>query len=128
MTTRKLFYIITAFIVGFGASIPLVLSFFTSDGSAPFFGLQAGIIGGIGCAFMQWFLSRVYPSIAAYPSMLIAVLLVIKPKIAPVIFTWGEESHPFSYSSETHLYFVIPGVILIVIGFIYLIRRKNPED
>jgi hypothetical protein len=51
------------------------------------------------------------------------LLLLLKPIISPHESSWqtatGEVGrHIFSYASETHLYYVIPGVILVFLAFI----------
>jgi hypothetical protein len=54
---------------------------------------------------------------------LTGLALLLKPKLSPHEYSWltanGDmERHIFSYTSETHLYYVIPGLILAFLAFI----------
>jgi hypothetical protein len=57
-------------------------------------------------------------------------ILLLKPFLAPVKSRWPidsseqyiETSHPFSITSETHLYFLIPGFILIILYIVTSLR------
>ena len=68
-------------ILGSFALIPLLLSFIEKMGRVPYFGLNFGILSGISCAIILRILSKTYPKIAAYPPLVIATLLVFKPKL-----------------------------------------------
>jgi hypothetical protein len=111
-------------IIAAAGALPLAISFFTEDGMPPAAGLLAGPLAGIGALAAGYLLVKLYPMAAASLVALAAAALIFKPVIAPVIWLYMDRPEPFSYTSETHLYFVVPGVMLAVILIIPLAAGK----
>lgn len=107
------------------AVIPIAISYARSDGRVPF-GLQVGIVAACLGAVSLWLIGRNYPAIAPYPAMMVGALLLLKPVLAPIMLFYDNPPRPFPIFSETHLYFVLPGAALVVIGFIYLLKKQEP--
>jgi hypothetical protein len=56
--------------------------------------------------------------------------LLVKPWLFPIIYSWQSsngtiESFAYSYTSETHLFYVVPGMILAVVAFILSTSLAN---
>ncbi len=111
-------------IIASAGALPLALSFCTVDGMPPAAGLLAGPLAGIGALAAGYLLVKLYPMAAASLTALASAALIFKPVIAPVVWRYMDRPEPFSYTSETHLYFVVPGVILAVILIIVLAGGK----
>lgn len=111
-------------IIAAAGALPLALSFFTEDGMPPAAGLLAGPLAGISALAAGYLLVKLYPMAAASLTAFAAAALIFKPVIAPVIWLYMDRPEPFSYTSETHLYFVVPGVMLAVLLIIALAGGK----
>lgn len=111
-------------VIAAACALPLALSFFTEDGMPPATGLLAGPLAGIAALAAGYLIYKIYPMAAGTIMGLVAAALIFKPVIAPVIWLYMDRPEPFSYTSETHLYFVVPGVMLAVILIIALAAGK----
>ncbi len=116
--------IVASGIIASAGALPLALSFLTEDGMPPGAGLLAGPLAGIAGLAAGYLLVKLYPVATAALMALAAAALIFKPVIAPVIWLYMDRPEPFSYASETHLYFVVPGVMLAVILIIALAAGK----
>ena len=99
------------------ANVPIVLSYTTDYGRVPFTGMEgavfAGMISGIAAGA---FLLRGHNLLGALLAVTIGVLLFCKPMLAPMMSSWNSgDYHPYSFTSETHLHFVLPGLALLTI-------------
>ncbi|MBN2080240.1 MAG: hypothetical protein JW838_14820 [Spirochaetes bacterium] len=111
-------------IIAAAGALPLALSFFTEDGMPPAVGLLAGPLAGIGTLAGGYLLMKSYPLAAGSLMALAAAALIFKPLVAPVIWLYIDQPQPFSYTSETHLYFVLPGIMLAIVFIIALAAGK----
>ncbi len=107
------------------ALVPLAMSFNSEDGNIPGLGLEGAVFCGFWGLVLFLLLRKAWPFFAPYPSILIGALLVTKPKIAPVTHLWKGVRDPFPLFSETHLYFIVPGTILIIICFLFLLKSEE---
>ena len=98
----------------------VIASWAHPDGEPPQFGIEAGVlcaIGGlIGAALIGFFGPHRKLALGALGAT--GLLLVRKPYAAPVISDWMGERHAFSMSSETHFYFLIPGILALALTVI----------
>lgn len=92
---------------------PLVRQLARTDGEAS----EAAVVLAIVFAVLVfgWRAAR-GPALAAGIAALIGIALISKPWLAPVTREWMGEVHELSPSSETHLYYVIPGIGLCVLA------------
>jgi hypothetical protein len=54
--------------------------------------------------------------------------LVLKPAVLPIVSRFGGEAHVLSFTAETHLYFVVPGVALFGVAVLALAIRLVPPS
>lgn len=96
-------------------------SFDRTSGRVSELGNEGGLFLGLAAFFLLIFtrggIFRTILSLMTVP--MTAVLLLAKPAAAPVKYYYNQQWTAFSYSSETHMYFVVPGVILIFCCFIF---------
>lgn len=102
--------------------LPVLLSYATEEGLVPVIGLEGGPIAAVGTAIGAaicwiWAGSRI-PAISL---MLISgLILIFKPIVSPIIRRdYTGEMKAFSLNSETHFYFLVPGVLLTLIGLVF---------
>jgi len=78
--------------------------------------LEASVVVAIGVAVTAWLWRAVgHPVAAMVITAVTGVAYVAKPWVAPIVANWSgvaSELHPFSPTSETHMYFLLPGVSL----------------
>lgn len=83
--------------------------------------------GGLAAALFLFFIASARSLFLSFVSALLmsgtALALLLKPKLSPHEFSWqtanGDiERYIPSYTSETHLYYVIPGLILAFLAFV----------
>lgn len=104
------------------AILPVAQSFKTPNHEVPDMGLSSGIATAVAALVLSRVAGRgvVRSALATLIYGVSALLVFFKPFVAPILWSWDGETHPFSPTSETHLYFLIPGAILILFTFIRL--------
>ncbi|MBX7222878.1 MAG: hypothetical protein K1Y36_23220 [Blastocatellia bacterium] len=108
-------------LVWLGTNLPVLASFLTRNGEVPWAELPGGILAGLGSlagAFLMKRWGRV-PVPAFLVLLLTGLVLLVKPIVAPVYFVYEGTRTVFSYSSETHFYFVIPGIGALIFGGLF---------
>jgi hypothetical protein len=108
----------------FALIFPIAKSYSDPMGHLPKFGLMGGIIPGVAALFYSRVAGRgaVRSTMATFVYAITALLVVAKPYIAPMKWQYENTQYSFSPTSETHLYFLIPGFILC---FLTLLRFKT---
>ncbi len=64
---------------------------------------------------------------AALGLMLVGLAGILKPFLRPIASSWGDEVHYLSPTSETAFYYLVPGVIAAVVGFLFFSSLKVRE-
>lgn len=77
----------------------------------------------IGIAVLLLSAGRFKP-VAIGISALTGVALILKPVLLPLRSEWMGQVFAFSYTSETHLNFVVPGVLFVVLAVIIAATLK----
>jgi hypothetical protein len=99
-------------------------------GKPPAMGLEAGVVCGlgglIGAALIGFFGQHRKLALGALAAT--GLLLVRKPFAAPVISDWMGERHAYSMNSETHYYFLVPGILALVLTALLALatRARKP--
>jgi hypothetical protein len=100
------------------AAFDVVASWGAGDGEPPWFRLDAGPVAAVGAFIGAAIIGFRGPhrdvALTAFTGA--GLLLTAKPFIAPVLSTYGGDVHRFGVTSETHFYFLVPGVIVLVIA------------
>lgn len=95
--------------------------------------LPGGIAVGLGAMCLAWGRARVFAALLALPA---GVLLVSKPFLFPVLterncqFAASFDDcvpglYPFGWDAETHLYYLLPGLALIALVAIIVLRARS---
>lgn len=127
------------FLVFLGATIPFAMAIIKSFETRTHYVPDYGIEGTIGFTILAFLTSLTIPLpkklarfIASIFTGLSAFLLISKPIIAPILFTSTSyhsnssqsyhDIHALGLTSETHLYFLIPGIFLALVAFVFILR------
>jgi hypothetical protein len=70
-----------------------------------------------------WLRAGGQPLMGAGVSLAGGGALLAKPLVAPIVFRFGDEAHVMGLTSETHLYYLVPGAALVVVGILIALRR-----
>ncbi|HET6582878.1 MAG TPA: hypothetical protein VFG69_05515 [Nannocystaceae bacterium] len=104
---------VPALLMGIGG---LVSDDFGSGTAVP-----AGVLAGFSTMF--WLLARV-PALGVLVSGIVALALVLKPFVAPIVVERRGGVRYFSLTSETHLYFLVTGGVLVLFTLLVAINVK----
>jgi hypothetical protein len=111
------------------ATCSLAASWWIPGGSPPVLGNDAGPLAGLGALVGATVIGLWGPCRPAALATLggAGVLLAGKPGLAPVISDWGPP-HPFGLTSETHLYYLVPGVLALALTVIFAVLGRRRQD
>jgi hypothetical protein len=94
--------------------------------------LLAAVLLAVGSAAFVWGKLRPVGALAALGG---GAALIAKPILYPLMSEgWGDKKgtfHPLGLTSETHLYFLLPGIALVVLGLVFLVlclRKAAPQS
>ena len=118
-----------ALLLWFETTLPAFLTFGSGDFSNK---VWPGLVAGFGTFFAtliaRW--AARWTRVAIALPGITGVMLLLKPAIAPIIGGYGTTINPFfrySYPSEVHLYYILPGAGLLILFFGLLISHSAKE-
>lgn len=99
---------------------PLITSYIDKSGAMFTDALEMAPIAAIVTTMIAiiWRFKLHYKLIPVLMMSISSLLLVLKPIIAPVRYAYG--GGVFSLTSETHLYFLIPGILMMIVSIILI--------
>ena len=111
---------------------PVIASYFAEDGHMPMdleWTILAAIVSTISIAFLWGHQRHRLSTIMLFA---VGACMVLKPLIVPYRI-FDESIKPgqwitYGFGSETHMYFWVPGGLLLLVPFFWFFFVRSPED